>query len=774
MRAPALPRLLSVSLLTSLAAAQTWEPVASLPASATGRQHAAGVAVGDALYAIGGEPFSTNGDSDGAVHRYSVAANQWVALEPLNGPVIHQGAGLDPAGRLIVFGGVDALDPGGDPGETYVYDGVNGITTGLADRSAQAPDGLFAWASDDSRRLYSIGGGRGATATPSNQNKARVERYDAASDTWEVLAPLLTPVADAAAVNDGQGHLLVCGGFVEHGGARSTNVASYDVLGDAWSDTEVPDMPVGLNGARALRGVDGRIYVLGGESDSGVEARVWVLDADHTFWSQGPDMLTPRKHFAAALGADDALYAIGGTTSATGVAPTAGTALVERLSTIRCPELALSAAVCWEGQAVSLAATVTGGAPQSYQWHKDGVALLGNVASGGGALSGTTTRTLTIAPVSGLDSGEYTLVATNTCGAVSVGAPLRVRSSPTFRGAWAVQVLHPAGAIESRAYGVDGLRVVGSARYPHPTYNSLEHPMLWDASTGVASDLTPANSVGGGCLALSGEMLVGWYWWPYWTQFGTGYYAHACRWLNGLPTVVDLQPQGYEIGRALATDGVDVAGYVLYEETSIASQPIHWPSGAGTGQVLAFPAASGGNLTAVFRGQQYGILFVSPAPQATQWRGLGGPIESLQPLGVQRSAVLGAGWGQQVGTARVAGVDHASVWGGSPDSLVDLHPTGASSSAAHATCDGLQVGEVVVGTETRATLWRGTAGSALDLHAELVALRPEFTRSFATAIDVPLRGKVRVAGNAYNAQAGRYEAVVWACRRFYPASATSR
>src|SRR5690606_18678544 len=124
-----------------------------------------------------------------------------LAEADVEGTIVGAGAGVDGLGRIVVFGGEALI--GDDEGKTYVWDPVEGKKDTLANRSGAAPAGGFAWTSDSLGRLYSIGGGPGAGATPSNPNVGRVERFDATLGTWAVLAPLPTPVADAAAVFDG-------------------------------------------------------------------------------------------------------------------------------------------------------------------------------------------------------------------------------------------------------------------------------------------------------------------------------------------------------------------------------------------------------------------------------------------------------------------------------------------------------------------------------------------------------------------------------------------
>src|SRR5690606_33032485 len=118
-----------------------------------------------------------------------------------------------------------------------------------------------------------------------------------------------------------------------------------------------------LSGARAARGSDDRIYVVGGSNGSAL-ATTWVLDATHSTWSPGPSMSVAREEFAAAMGPGDFLYVMGGL----------GTSTCERLYTPPCPTFIgpPEDTTAWAGLATSFAVSVAGGAPFSYQWRKDG------------------------------------------------------------------------------------------------------------------------------------------------------------------------------------------------------------------------------------------------------------------------------------------------------------------------------------------------------------------------------------------------------------------
>lgn len=81
------------------------------------------------------------------------------------------------------------------------------------------------------------------------------------------------------------------------------------------------------------------------------------------------------------------------------------------------------------GQTASLNVTATGSPPLSYQWHKTGAPL-----ANGGNVSGATTATLTLAPLTGADAGVYTVVVSNAAGAAtSSPATLAVVAAPSLQ-----------------------------------------------------------------------------------------------------------------------------------------------------------------------------------------------------------------------------------------------------------------------------------------------------------------------------------------------------
>ncbi|MBS0632467.1 MAG: immunoglobulin domain-containing protein [Verrucomicrobia bacterium] len=113
-------------------------------------------------------------------------------------------------------------------------------------------------------------------------------------------------------------------------------------------------------------------------------------------------------------GADAGSYSVVATNSAGSVTSSAAA-----LTVLTAPEITTqpASATLFEGQSVTLAATVRGAPTLVYQWYKDGVAV-----TDGGGFSGATTASLTRTGAQQADTGAYTLTITNTYGSVTSSA----------------------------------------------------------------------------------------------------------------------------------------------------------------------------------------------------------------------------------------------------------------------------------------------------------------------------------------------------------------
>ncbi|CAJ1343901.1 unnamed protein product [Effrenium voratum] len=140
------------------------------------------------------------------------------------------------------------------------------------------------------------------------------ERFDPLHGTWQVLPPMPTARAGAAATT-ADGLIYVLGGRL---GDTVLNVAErFDPGIERWE--MLPRLPTARSGCSGAA-AQGRLYVMGGKCSNG---RVQgVAERFHpTFgrWEKLPPMLSPRSAFAAgAIG--DVIYAAGGFNGTVGLA----------------------------------------------------------------------------------------------------------------------------------------------------------------------------------------------------------------------------------------------------------------------------------------------------------------------------------------------------------------------------------------------------------------------------------------------------------------------
>ena len=138
----------------------------------------------------------------------------------------------------------------------------------------------------------------------SGGNSRRVDAYSPARDSWRRLPDLPVSVDHAAAAS-WRGKFYVVGGY---GADRRPLRAAYVFDGTGWR--LLPRPPDGRAAAAAAATSAGKLYVVGGRTDTGLAREMLVLDLRTLRWSKtaGP---TGREHLAAAsLGG--VVYVLGG------------------------------------------------------------------------------------------------------------------------------------------------------------------------------------------------------------------------------------------------------------------------------------------------------------------------------------------------------------------------------------------------------------------------------------------------------------------------------
>ncbi|MEX2206805.1 MAG: hypothetical protein WEF50_11310 [Myxococcota bacterium] len=219
--------------------------------------------------------------------------------------------------------------------ERWIEGGTAPAWRRSAGATATAPDG----------RMYLVGG-LGKRKYGEEKQKSRVlgalEIYDPATEQWSEAAPMDVARQQFGAALAPDGKLYVFGGCACRGstaytvgdeesrlGARAdgeamghpvTRTEVYDPTTNTWSDrAPIPTPRMALT---AATGLDGKIYVIGGEMRWGGEpmALVEVYDPATDSWSKGPSLRIGRQAHASAVTPDGKIWVIGGWGADPGIA----------------------------------------------------------------------------------------------------------------------------------------------------------------------------------------------------------------------------------------------------------------------------------------------------------------------------------------------------------------------------------------------------------------------------------------------------------------------
>ena len=258
------------------------------------------------LYVVGG-----SGDS-ADLEALSQVPGDWTAVTSLTTPRFGHAVSLGSDHRIYAIGG--RSNPGGallNGVEAYTplafgfkplpgtWGAVKPMPT--ARERAAAARGLDG-------TIYVAGGSNGSAVDSSSPLEV-LEAYNAATNSWTTLKHMNTARDGAAAVTGIDGRIYVIGGFGVSGSLKS--VEAYDPTANAW--TNVTAMNTARDGLGAVLGTDGQMYAIGGENGPEVLSSVEIFNFTTQTWTPGPSMSTARTGFAVANWGR--IYAIGGLTA---------------------------------------------------------------------------------------------------------------------------------------------------------------------------------------------------------------------------------------------------------------------------------------------------------------------------------------------------------------------------------------------------------------------------------------------------------------------------
>jgi N-acetylneuraminic acid mutarotase len=279
----------------------SWSKAPSLVAA---RSAHAVVAVGDAVYALGGTSLDVE----------RLDGKRWSIATTLPGDGLNAPAAVALGGRIYLIGGFAGTTSLPVDG-VRVYDPASQAWSSAA--PLPAPRGGHA-AVVLGGKIHVLGGGNSVSTIADHSV------YDPATDSWSEAAPLPRAEGSPAAVVFG-GKLYAIGGrsgFADYG-----DVYVYDAAKDSWvRGPSIP--PRGTAGAVVFRGA---IYLFGGESQaSGTTLNdVLRLTRGAKSWRRVSAMPTARN-YARAVAFHGAVYVVGGSRSAGSSHSAAGSRIVER------------------------------------------------------------------------------------------------------------------------------------------------------------------------------------------------------------------------------------------------------------------------------------------------------------------------------------------------------------------------------------------------------------------------------------------------------------
>ncbi len=309
-----------------------------------------------------------------------------------------------------------------------------------------------------------------------------------------------------------------------------------------------------------------------------------------------------------------------------------------------------------------------------------------------------------------------------------------------------MQILHPAGANQSKVLGVSS-----SSQFGYAQVGGVILASIWSGTAPSWVNLHPVNAISSTITSRDGVAHFG-------SVQSTSAINVAAMWSGNSANWTNLNPSGATSSEITAASGGQQAGRVIQNGNFQAGL---WSGDAAsfvnlnpTGAVYSDALGIGGN-------QQVGsVIFPFGSDRASLWTGTSGSWKSLHPFGAVSSYAYGTSGVSQVGVVSPSsGFRKASLWYGTAESWVDLSPPGSTDSYSFGVSGIYQVGYAQFGSGglERASLWRGSSSSWVNLHSMVPA---GFSGSVATSVFSD-SSKVSVGGYGLNQALNEYQALLW-------------
>lgn len=209
-------------------------------------------------------------------------------------------------GKIYIFGGYN-FDR--EDASSFVYDPTNDSFTSLNNLNQGR---YFATASELNGKIYIIGGAKIQSGSVTSLDS--VEIYDVSTNTFSFASNLLLPLRGASSVS-ANGKIYVIGGKTNSG--YSSSVFEYDPSSNSWSNLSTAPFSVAYGGAVYISSSN-KIYFFGGltgdtTSSSSYFGQVYSFDLTSLQWTFISNMQIKSAGFATALDSSTSkVYLVGG------------------------------------------------------------------------------------------------------------------------------------------------------------------------------------------------------------------------------------------------------------------------------------------------------------------------------------------------------------------------------------------------------------------------------------------------------------------------------
>ncbi|MDW5595427.1 kelch repeat-containing protein [Conexibacter stalactiti] len=332
------------------------------------------------------------------------------------------------------------------------------------------------------------------------------ERYDTATGTWTMAAPVLVPRHYASATRLTDGRILVTGGDTATGITTSSEV--YDSVANTWTATGALNTP--RNGHSAVLLGDGRVLVIGGSDDARLASATGeVYDPATGFWTTTANRMSDgRENLNAALLADGRVLTTGGFNASPSTTFHASADVYDPATNSWSPAASMATA---RGQAATASLPdgrmlVAGGV------NRDGFVSgieLYDPAAGSWSSGGRLPYGGNIAYAATLDDGR--VLVTNDA---SRTTPLIDPASGAISSAYAMRDLRALPSLttlrDGRVLAAGGSSLSSAELFTPPTERSSTVPEIGSVRVGetVERDVTVANA-GGNRMWIDGSAIAG-------------------------------------------------------------------------------------------------------------------------------------------------------------------------------------------------------------------------------------------------------------------------